>query len=1109
MPDRQLALEVFEPPGTRSYLYHLWLDAHPIAANQALSRERSEEAREIEEAYNGLFAELTPPRLASAQMQAIGTQLFEVWLRAHWEEVQRLLGVDDRYILRVSSARPEILNLPWELLRVPGGEDIGTKLNWGVRRFPWSDRQPGAASALRPGPLRVLFAACSPRDLPELDFEREEELLSRAITPSAFLETSDFGTFDELEDHINSFHPHIVHLSGHGMIDEHGAAFVFEDEKGNSDPRSARRLGEVFAGSGVQCAFVSGCVAGRAPPRKVLGGLCQNIVANGVPLAIGWGASIVDDVATRIAEAFYKSVARGQPVDRALAAARGSAKWTPELRDNPSWSLPVLFAAGTDARVYDENLPSSGWPEAALDQEPLPGMVGGHARQFVGRRRELQKILPSLRTGELQGLVITGMAGAGKSCLATRLARKLMARKPTAGAGRPAPIVLSSESGVPLSPEKLLKAFGDAFLATRQRNAHDLTADTNISVESRLRSLVSTLNAESYVLVLDNFENSLDEGTRTILDPLVAGFFKHLLENLVGSSRVIVTSRYPPAYANLPATIALLSLGEFPETQYLKFLFRDREVKKRYQRVGFEDELLTHLHRLFGASPGFLMRLRRELKTIEAEHLLDGVRQRTRFAGQVTDGPLHLLEQKQKEYCSAMALDRLFGRLSDASRRMLSRACVYPGPMTLEALAAVTGASQNDVRRELGGWQKAALAYAEPEAAGLWSIYGTLRGWLCAGERLPPEERSAAHRAAADYLLAMQEQHREKELLLTRGSCLSLAYSQYVSAGAMAEARDAVDKLSELLIRQGEYAKVQRLNDEHLELEEHPDTMTWIARSYVERGEYSKARHWYDRALKSAGDRLPKQAAQAKQGLATVNIRTGQPSLARALLEQALAIQLSIGDRLGQGLTTHQLASIDFNEGRHADAQAGFEKTLSLLEGLSEAEELVQGSLHQLGSIDLEENSLPEARKALEKALALARSLTDRKAEADALHQLGRIEAKEGSVQRAIETLREALGMRRSIGDRVGEAKSFHRLGELAADLGHLETAFRLQAVRYVIHRTLGHGSGDHDLEDLKKQAQQLGYTPEALDHRLKEVEQEYLRNGAKALLKQFFSSVA
>ncbi|HSD57189.1 MAG TPA: hypothetical protein VLB04_03325 [Methanotrichaceae archaeon] len=78
-----------------------------------------------------------------------------------------------RFLVIVSEA-PEILNLPWELLLPPDGEFLGINPLFRIRRLPISGKQLAPfAGELRPRPLRLLFMACSPTDLPELDYEHE------------------------------------------------------------------------------------------------------------------------------------------------------------------------------------------------------------------------------------------------------------------------------------------------------------------------------------------------------------------------------------------------------------------------------------------------------------------------------------------------------------------------------------------------------------------------------------------------------------------------------------------------------------------------------------------------------------------------------------------------------------------------------------------------------------------------------------------------------------------------------------------------------------------------------------------------------------------------
>lgn len=530
-----------------------------VASNQSLTVAQSHTVRELSLRYGQLFEQRRPPQLTREGLAAIGAELFEFWLAAVWPRLSARLGLADQRVLVIGSERADVLNLPWELLRLEGGGAIGADAKWSVRRFPWPDRQLAAVSeALPAGPLRVLYMVSAPTGQKELDFEREEELLLRGfgkVAGRVVFDSGDLGSFVELGERISSFQPHIVHLTGHGVAEDTAAYFVFEDERGESDRRSAAELGQLFAGSNVQCAFVSACQASRAPSQAALGGLAQGLLAVGVPLVIGWTASIQDDVASDVAGSFYAAVSSGQPVDRALVTARQAVRKACEERGDPSWSLPVLYAATRQTQLFDAKRSEPSLRPTLVFQQALPGMLeAGSAPHFIGRRRELQRLLPGLRAGEWQAVVLSGLGGAGKSTLATRLAHKLQADGWT-------PLALSSSDEMPLSAGRILEACGQAFLDAGQRDVFTTLRDATLAVADRLRAVVAGLNRGRFVLVLDNFESNLDEGSRRILDAEVAGFYRYLLGQLVGGSRLIVTSRYLPSDLALPPTATEWQLG--------------------------------------------------------------------------------------------------------------------------------------------------------------------------------------------------------------------------------------------------------------------------------------------------------------------------------------------------------------------------------------------------------------------------------------------------------------------------------------------------------------------------------------------------------------------
>ena len=69
------------------------------------------------------------------------------------------------------------------------------------------------------GRLRLLFMACSPTDQAPLDYELEEEsLLKATVGLEVAFDSCDLGTFEELQGKVSEFQPHIVHLTGHGIV---------------------------------------------------------------------------------------------------------------------------------------------------------------------------------------------------------------------------------------------------------------------------------------------------------------------------------------------------------------------------------------------------------------------------------------------------------------------------------------------------------------------------------------------------------------------------------------------------------------------------------------------------------------------------------------------------------------------------------------------------------------------------------------------------------------------------------------------------------------------------------------------------------------------------
>ena len=273
-------------------------------------------------------------------------------------------------------------------------------------------------------------------------------------------------------------------------------------------------------------------------------------------------------------------------------------------------------------------------------------------------------------------------------------------------------------------------------------------------------------------------------------------------------------------------------------------------------------------------------------------------------------------QKLRDKYFGDIFTERLYDYLSPESQKALCRSAVYGVTVSVEGLAAVAGAPVDEVRAFARSWQDRAFAYQEigKSKEPLWIVYGLLRGWLLA--KLSPEERTAAHKAAGDFLIEMDRQNRLGELGLSWADCLMEARSQYLQAKEIVPARSVTDRLSGFLVRSGFYDGVRQLNAELLDFETDPSPMSWIARTYIDQGEYDFARIWYQRCIDASAGSNQKEVGVALHGMASIDLNKGDYEAARENFEKAMKIMQQIGDRAGEAATWHASGLDRPEEGR-------------------------------------------------------------------------------------------------------------------------------------------------------------------------------------------------
>jgi len=263
--------------------------------------------------------------------------------------------------LRLRLRLPPLLSaLPWEYVyvdRAGGGDGMDgfLALDPRVAIVRHEVLSAPAHLPLVTGDIKVVIALASAEGLPPLDLAKEKADLEQVfgdqagITP-VFLEDA---TLDEIQAAIPG--TRVFHFAGHGMFarqmgDLPGTytgtgALALEGQ-----PVDAGQLGINLRGNGVRLAVLGGCETGRRDGISVWSGIAPALVKAEVPAVVANQYSILDKCAIAFSRQFYRALAGGLSIERAVSAGRIAAyNADPNGRD---WGVPVLYLRAADGLLF-------------------------------------------------------------------------------------------------------------------------------------------------------------------------------------------------------------------------------------------------------------------------------------------------------------------------------------------------------------------------------------------------------------------------------------------------------------------------------------------------------------------------------------------------------------------------------------------------------------------------------------------------------------------------------------------------------------------------------------------------------------------------------------
>ena len=266
-----------------------------------------------------------------------------------------------------------------------------------------------------------------------LNYEQEEAGILQATNGLPLnLMVEESGAIEFLGQRIAQDGPfEALHLSCHGDIVKGHPVLALEKPEGGLDLVGIAPLSRAFGEEDKKpkLVFLSACRTGE---HGAASAFVQSLVRSGVQNAVGWDGSVYDADAIGFAEIFYKELAQAARslMPRRKAAAHCCAPISPIQSRGRHWHLArvyagprgggALCAAGRPRRMFRRD---AGYKEFLdIKQRRVPV---ASAAEFVGRRRQAQRILRAFRDREGAGVLIHGIGSQGKSSLAARIANRM------------------------------------------------------------------------------------------------------------------------------------------------------------------------------------------------------------------------------------------------------------------------------------------------------------------------------------------------------------------------------------------------------------------------------------------------------------------------------------------------------------------------------------------------------------------------------------------------------------------------------------------------------------------------------------------------------------
>ena len=702
----------------------------------------------------------------------------------------------------------------------------------------------------------------------------------------------------------------------------------------------------------------------------------------------------------------------------------------PALRDLHQLMLnddPTLRPAPSTAAAYRVA------GQASMPPSTPPSMVSRDNPDFTGRAAELATLSAWLDSDSAQSsvpvVVISGMAGVGKSALAVHAAHSLRERYPDQ-----LHLILHGHDahGGPLEPTAALGAL------LRMLGVPDQAIPAG--AEERVALWRLMLNGRRALIILD--------------DALDADQVLPLLPGAPGSLVLVTTRRRS---LSLPGMLPL-ALAPMPHADAFALFARTADLGEVVDQPA-----VARVLRLCGYLP------------IEIQ--LAGSRLRGHPAWSVRDLASRLGDMRSGEPAMTAALALSHRYLTLGQQQLFRWLTLDPGDSFSVHAAAAMAADPSPATTERTLETLFDYHLIEEPVSGRFAFHDLVREYAAGLTDPEPEQRLAVGHLL-DYYVWLADRADQvvhpfdrrfpvpRDILAppalpplgTRGECM--ARLEIERTNLLGSARHAALEgwpvhagvlahlLGRFLDTWGEWADAIHLH--RLAVAAWRTTgnaageataLVDLALILVRTGQHAEADECARAAL-SAARSAPDQGCEAAalDTLGVILSVSARYAEALACHDQAIPILRGLGDRHGEAAALNRSGMPLGRLGRHQDALRRAELALAIYRELGDRQGEAK-ALNNLGGMHQEAHCYDEALASYEQAMATFADIGERQSEAIALSNIGDIRQLSGQYEEALRSYRTALNIFRDIGDRRSEAETLNGMGAAYAGAGDHQTA--------------------------------------------------------------------